>query len=238
MDVCTHTVSNELYKGRLLHHPDSVETQIKIGSAIKPLELFQWTIGSRDFGGPLREETIIFFIQQARLADDTCEVVNEMAAIVDRRLRQSTTKRFQSLVRGRIEDFAIAVTESFWERVFDPADTIARWAQISFWPCVYWLSQDLLKKKTFEEELFPSFEASPSGPQACKPHTPDSPDLDNAILLGELIDLLTPVQRRAFILRHRYGLSLAEIAFELSCTDRTVRNHLTAAVTMMREAVA
>lgn len=234
MVVCVHSVTNTLHKGKPLYHPDSVEAQIAVGGALKPLELFQWTTGDLEFEGPLREEALVFFIIQAGLSGDTCDVVNEMVNLVNHKLRLSTTKRFQYLASGRIEDFAIAVAESFWERVFDPADTVASWAQISFWPCIYWLSQDLLKKKAFEEELFLSIEAITSG---WEPHTPDSADLDNAILLGELIDLLTPVQRRAFILRHRYGLGLAEIALELSCTDRTVHNQLTAAVTKMRQAV-
>lgn len=237
MAVCIHAFSNVLHHGQLLYHSDSVEAQIQIGSAIKPLELFQWTTGNRDFGGPLREETIIYFIQQARLADDNCEIINEMASIVDCRLQQGTIKRFQRFVHGRIEEFATTVAESFWDRVLDPNDTVSRWAQIRFWPCVFWLGQDLLKREAFEDELFLSAESSPPGMQACEAPTLDSSHLDNVILIGELLGLLTPVQKRSFILRYQYGLSAPEIALELSCNERTVYKLLVAAVTKMRNAV-
>lgn len=192
MSVCIHSVSNTFHKGQPLYHPDLVETQIKLGAALQPLELFQWTTGALEFEGPLREETLIFFIIQAGLTADTCDVVAEMFGLVDYRLRLSTTKRFQYLGPGSIEDFASRVAESFWDRVFDPADTVASWAQISFWPCVYWLSQDLLKKKTFEEEHFLSLDSGHLELPAGEPQMRDSSTLDNPILVGELIALLTP----------------------------------------------
>ena len=233
MAVCIHTLSNALHKGQLLHHPDSVEAQIQVGSTIKPLELFQWTTGNRDFGGPLREEAILFFIQEARHANDTCDVVNEMAAILDRRLRQSTTRRFQRLVsKTRIEEFSAEVAASFWCRVLDPTRLTASWAQISFWPCVFWLSQDLLKKEN-ELTVAPADLAEDSG----RLLTPLLSDPDNKILLSELLDLLTPAQRSAFILRHSGGLILPDIAIKLSCTERTVRNLLKAAWSQLQQAL-
>ena len=235
MPVCTHTFGKAVSEGQPLHHPASVETQIQVGAAIKPLELFEWTTGIHDFGGPLREEAILFFIQEARLADDRCEVVDEMAAILDRRLRQSTAKRFQRVIpRERIEEFAAEVAAWFWCRVLDPTKLTASWAQISFWPCVFWLSQDFLKK---ENEFFLSIESSHLTMPEYLPGATQFSDPDNELLIGELMALLTPAQRLAFILRHSCGLILPDIAIKLSCSERTVRNLLKAARSRLRQAL-
>jgi len=129
------------------------------------------------------------------------------------------------------------VAECFWDRVLDQKDTVSRWAQMSFWHCVFWLGQDLLKKETFEDELFIAPESCSALTQPFEPPALDCSYLDDALLIDELLGLLTPVQKRAFVLRYQYGLAAPEIALELSCNERRVYKLLAVAVTKMRKAI-
>src|SRR5262249_10399101 len=129
------------------------------------------------------------------------------------------------------------VVEEFWCRVLDPNDDTAPWAQISFWPFVLRLSQDLVKKEIFEKEVFHSLESSPLGILAYEILDPHSTRLNDAVLTDELRQFLKPLQKRAFILRHDCGLTQPEIAVHISRTERTVRNLLHVARGRLRQAV-
>ncbi len=45
-------------------------------------------------------------------------------------------------------------------------------------------------------------------------------------ILGEVVEVLTPQQRSAFVLREMHGLETAEVAEILGCSATTVRNHI------------
>ena len=45
-------------------------------------------------------------------------------------------------------------------------------------------------------------------------------------ILGQLVGVLTPQQRSAFVLREMQGLDTAEVAEVLGCSATTVRNHI------------
>jgi RNA polymerase sigma-70 factor (ECF subfamily) len=45
-------------------------------------------------------------------------------------------------------------------------------------------------------------------------------------ILGEVVEVLTPQQRSAFVLREMHGLETAEVAEVLGCSATTVRNHI------------
>jgi len=52
----------------------------------------------------------------------------------------------------------------------------------------------------------------------------DSNEADR--ILGELVGVLTPQQRSAFVLREMQGLETAEVAEVMGCSATTVRNHI------------
>ena len=52
----------------------------------------------------------------------------------------------------------------------------------------------------------------------------DSNEADR--ILGQLVGVLTPQQRSAFVLREMQGLDTAEVAKVLGCSATTVRNHI------------
>jgi len=45
-------------------------------------------------------------------------------------------------------------------------------------------------------------------------------------ILSEVVEVLTPQQRSAFVLREMHGLETAEVAEVLGCSATTVRNHI------------
>jgi len=45
-------------------------------------------------------------------------------------------------------------------------------------------------------------------------------------ILGELVEVLTPQQRAAFVMREVEGLETSEVAAMLGCSQTTVRNHV------------
>ena len=53
-------------------------------------------------------------------------------------------------------------------------------------------------------------------------------------IFGELAERLTPAQRAAFVLREVEGLSTAEVAQSMGCTEATVRNHVFQASAVLR----
>jgi len=57
-------------------------------------------------------------------------------------------------------------------------------------------------------------------------------------IFAELAERLTPAQRSAFLLREVEGLSTAEVAGAMGCSEATVRNHVFQARVALRDAVA
>jgi len=118
MPTCIHRL-----RVAQLHHPDFIETQIEIGNRIKPLELFRWSTGEIECCGPIHEEALIFFIQQAHLAGEVSGVINDLVMIVDDHLRHFTANYVRRrLPKRRIADFSASVSERFWLRILDPTD--------------------------------------------------------------------------------------------------------------------
>lgn len=72
--------------------------------------------------------------------------------------------------------------------------------------------------------------------------TPRAPErLDEAEvqrIFGELAECLTPAQRAAFVLREVQGLSTAEVAEAVDCSEATVRNHVFQARAVLRRELA
>lgn len=238
MPDCIHKLGISLKKQQQLYHPDPIETQIEIGTRIKPLELYQWTAGHVETLGRISEETLVFFVQQARLKSEASDVSDDVALILDDRLRHGIANRFRRLVpREQLEDFSERVSECFWIRVLDPADTTASWAQVSFWPFVCGLARDLLKKERFEDQLF-----LPLGFENTSNHSHDAGisdplSLDNGLLIRELWHFLTPAQKHVFVQRYYYGLSTAEIAVESDRSERAVQLLLKAARIRLRQVI-
>ena len=54
-------------------------------------------------------------------------------------------------------------------------------------------------------------------------------------ILGQLVGVLTPQQRSAFVLREMQGLDTAEVAEVLGCSATTVRNHIFQARKALRD---
>jgi RNA polymerase sigma-70 factor (ECF subfamily) len=57
-------------------------------------------------------------------------------------------------------------------------------------------------------------------------------------IFSELVVLLTPSQRAAFVLREVEGMPTHEVALALGCTDATVRNHVFQARATLRKELA
>jgi RNA polymerase sigma-70 factor (ECF subfamily) len=57
-------------------------------------------------------------------------------------------------------------------------------------------------------------------------------------IFGELAEVLTVTQRAAFVLREVEGLSTAEVAQALGCSEATVRNHIFQARAALRRELA
>ncbi|MGV8041142.1 MAG: RNA polymerase sigma factor [Thermoanaerobaculaceae bacterium] len=57
-------------------------------------------------------------------------------------------------------------------------------------------------------------------------------------IFGELTECLTPAQRSAFVLREVQGLSTAEVAGVVGCSEATVRNHVFQARAVLRRELA
>lgn len=57
-------------------------------------------------------------------------------------------------------------------------------------------------------------------------------------IFGELSERLTPAQRAAFVLREVQGLSTAEVAEAVGCSEATVRNHVFQARAVLRRELA
>ncbi len=57
-------------------------------------------------------------------------------------------------------------------------------------------------------------------------------------IFRQLAELLPPAQRQAFVLREVEGLSTAEVAAIMGCTETTVRNHVFAARATLRRELA
>jgi DNA-directed RNA polymerase specialized sigma24 family protein len=229
MPVCVHQIGIAPRKQQQLRHPEPVEAQIHFVSSIRPLELFQWTTGHIEPLGPIRGETLMFLILNSRFSDDHSSIVNDLATIIVDRIKSAIRRRFcRQVPEERMEAFCSRVSQLFWIRALDHEDATAAWAQVSFWPFVMTLARGLLKRDRFERETFLSLESDLSTHAADELPVSDSLSVYDAILIDELLQVLTPIQRRAFILRYYQEFSLLEIGGVINRTERSVHNILIA----------
>lgn len=237
VEECIHELGFGSPKQRL-HHPARVETQIQIGTTIKPLELFQWTTGQLECCGPIREETLLYFIQRARLLGDTSPVINDMVAAVDDSFKHLTAAYLRrDIPSGRIEDFTAGVSEYFWSRVFDPIDMTASRAQVSFRSVAVNFARKLLKRERREQRRYMSLESDHRARRAYHLAIPSEFSAPDALLICEALRFLTPDQERAFTKLYYLGLTIPEIALAENCTERTVYNRLRAARDRLQQAI-
>lgn len=237
MEKCIHELGFGSPKQRL-RHPARIETQIQIGNTIKPLELFQWTTGQLECCGPISEETLLYFIQRARLIGDTSPVINDMVAVVDDSFRHLTTTYLRrDLPSGRIEDFTARISEYFWSRVFDPIDMTASRAQVSFRAVAVNFARKLLKRERREQRRYVSLESDPRARRAYHVVIPGEFSAPDILLICEALRFLTLDQERAFTSLYYLGLTISEIALAENCTERTVYNRLRSARDRLQQAI-
>ena len=236
MSKCRPPLSISLHEPQL-QHPDTVEFKIEVGNHLKPLELFQSSTGPLETCGPVREETLIFYIQQEHLAGDVSGVLNDLVKIVDDLVRETTTRKFRRwLSRDRLEEFVPRVSERFWYRLFDPADEGSKRAQISFSSFVIAVARKVLKNERRERQRCVQFDQRAN--RAYHSQAPAPITLDDALLISESLRSLPPDQQRAFTLFHYVGLTVPEIAASEQCTERTVYNRLGAAKSSLRQIIS
>jgi len=229
MSDCFHKIGFAPRKQQPLLHPDPVEDQIRLVGSIQPLELFQWTTGHMEPLGAILPETLMHLVLEFRFSDDHAGGVNDVTAIIDDRIKAATARRFgRQVPEDRMEAFCCRVSQSFWIRVLDREDATAAWAQVSFWPFVYSLARGLLKRDRFEHAIFSSLHSDPEALSAYQLAAPVPQSIYDSILIDELLQLLTPIQRRAFVLRYYQEFSLQEIGNLINRTERSVRNILNA----------
>jgi hypothetical protein len=229
MQRCIHKLGFAPRTQQQLSHPNDVEAQIELARTIRPLELFQWTTGHIEPLGPIREETMVSVILEFRFSDDNSAGINDLTTMIDERIKSTIAHRFgRQIPAERIEAFCCLVSQLFWLRVLDHEDATAAWAQVAFWPFVITLAKGLLKRERFEREIFLSLESDPSTHSVYELAASEPVSVYDSILVDELLQTLTPIQRRAFVLRHYQEFSLEEIGGVLHRTERSVRNILNA----------
>lgn len=213
-----------------------VEAKIEIGNRIKPLELFHWTTDELESRGPIREETLLYYIKQARLAEDDSAMISDMIAMVDDSVRRLAANGFrQILPRERIEEFSAELSEYFWFRMLDPTDAIADQALVSFPSVVVKFGRKILKRERRQNRRLVSLDSDSRGKQAYCRSTPDRVSPPDAILLREVLHLFTPEHQRVFISLYYLGLTVSEIARAENCTRQTIYNRLRTANNKLRQ---
>jgi hypothetical protein len=229
MPRCIHELGFAPRTHEQLYHSDNVEAQIELARTIRPLELFQ--LSKEHFGplGPIREETMVFLILESRFSDDNSVGVNDLTTMIDELIKSAIAHRFgRQIPAERIESFCCLVSQLFWLRVLDHEDATAAWAQVAFWPFVITLAKGLLKRDRFERGIFSSLESDPSTHSVYELAASEPISVYDSILIDELLQVLTPIQRRAFVLRNYQEFSLEEIGRVLNRSQRAVRNILNA----------
>lgn len=122
-----------------------------------------------------------------------------------------------------------------WENLakYDPAWSFSTW----LYRITTNLAIDTLRARTSRERTHVAHlrlvgeSVGPTAPRALS-------EQEVQRIFGELARVLTPTQRAAFVLREVEGLSTAETAQALGCSEATVRNHIFQARAALRRELA
>lgn len=132
-------------------------------------------------------------------------------------------------------DIAQAAFIRAWENLakYDPAWSFSTW----LYRIATNLAIDVLRSRDSRERTHQThlrLVGDSEGPRAPERVAEDEVQR----IFGELAQRLTPAQRAAFVLREVQGLSTAEVAQAVGCSEATVRNHVFQARAVLRRELA
>lgn len=183
----------------------------------------------RPMVGPLRDDREL--VAAARSGDEAA--FGELV-----RRHQGGVRRCAARILGDDEegrDIAQAAFIRAWENLnkYDPAWSFSTW----LYRIATNLAIDLLRARDSRDRTHQTHLRLVGDSEA-----PDAPELvsegEVQRIFGELAEHLTPAQRAAFVLREVEGLSTAEVARAVGCTEATVRNHVFQARAVLRRELA
>jgi RNA polymerase sigma factor (sigma-70 family) len=226
--ICEHFdfPEGETCEGRRFFHGDLTEVQIRFAELLPAAALSAWARGDVDYGGPLKEETLAFFIQRFIQIGET-EVASELSSILNDRIRVCIANTYRrSLGASAAEDFADELCLEFWAEVLDPNSPQAAWVQICFWRVVIHLAKDYMKKQRRVFRRFTSLDSDRVTVKFVMQLPSNNIGLEDQIYLQEFLEGLNPRERAAFVLRYSRDASIKEIGATVGRSATSVKTVL------------
>jgi RNA polymerase sigma factor (sigma-70 family) len=237
-ETCEHfdLLELETSNKRRFFHSDPTEAQIQFAQTLSTAVLPGWARGELDYGGALREEPLIFLIQQFKQIGDA-ELASDLSAILNDRICVRTVNTYRrSLGESAAWDLAAELCLEFWAEVLDPESVQAVWVEICFWRVVKNLAKDYRKKQLRVSQRFPSLDSDRATAKIVMQLPSNGIGLEDQIYLQEFLDSLTPTQRTAVVLWYSGNSSINEIGATLGCSETAVRTVLHGATTQLAKA--
>ncbi len=213
---------------RQLSHPESIEKQLILAGQMEEQEILLWASGEIEPLGPLAVESMIFLIRQYHFAGKKTDLINELITLANQKIQTLVTRKSRRIPPGlSIPEICDDVASVFWTQVFD--HEAAPWAEICFWKVVSNLFTDVVRLRKVGLISIDSSTRTSARELADK-----GLSLEVRLALREALGTLKPNERRAFWLRHGWGLSVRMTGALLHRDRRSVRNLLHSATNKLQ----
>ena len=218
----------------------AVEAQIAEVLDLPWLELRgRLLIVNRASPGFVREETLVYLCRRAHRAGSRAQL-ELIYRVLIRRVAGEITVGVQGFGASARRDAADAIRDALFERLVDLTSDCADYFQVVFFQAlrmlIYYVMRGQKAVREHAERSVPIFspeeaaedrEVLPEGEIAAR--SAFAPP-DQATQISENLNLIKDRRHReAFVLRHREGMQVAEVAAHLGVTPKTIFTWLTAA---------
>ncbi|HVQ38279.1 MAG TPA: hypothetical protein VMS31_12145 [Pyrinomonadaceae bacterium] len=236
---CAHPdiVKHKTRDGRRYSHGSLTEAQIQLAEDLSDAELASWANRETLFLGALKLEVMLFLIQLHCSKGRRTGIADELTKLLHHQLYGRVVSFCcRQIGITAAKEFAADFCSEFWIIILDWQSAKSAWAQVCFWPTVFQLVKNAMKKHRRDMRLITSLD-SDLGTRAFFAGLPASDiALDDLVYVNEVLGQMSPSERLAFALRHSCDASIKEIGNVTGQSETKVKKVLRTTKMQFRDA--